>query len=70
MVLPLFLLIRSRGNNFNLIMWATGLMMIGIFVMRYDIVIPGQLESVYHSLGFVEGAQLLTYTPSFHEIMA
>lgn len=70
MVLPLYLLIRSRGNNFNLIMWATGLMMIGIFFMRYDIVIPGQMESVYHSLGVMEEAELLTYTPSFHEIMA
>ncbi len=70
MFLPLFLLIRSRGNNFNMIMWATGLMMVGIFFMRYDIVIPGQMESVYHSLGVVEEANLLTYTPSFHEIMA
>jgi len=70
MVLPLYLLIRSRGNNFNLILWATSLMMIGIFFMRYDIVIPGQMESVYHSLGVVEEANLLTYTPTFHEIMA
>ena len=70
MVLPLYLLIRSRGNHFNLILWATGLMTIGIFFMRYDIVIPGQMESVYHSLGVVEAADLLTYTPSFHEIMA
>ena len=70
MFLPLYLLIRSRGNNFNLIMWATGLMMIGIFYMRYDIVIPGQIESVYHSLGVIEEANLLTYTPTWHEIMA
>jgi molybdopterin-containing oxidoreductase family membrane subunit len=70
MVLPVYLLIRSRGNNFNLIMWSTGLMMIGIFFMRYDIVLPGQMESVYHSLGVVEAADMLKYTPSFHEIMA
>ncbi len=70
MFLPLYLLIRSRGNNFNLILWATGLMMVGIFFMRYDIVIPGQMESVYHSLGVEEAAEMLTYTPSFHEIMA
>ena len=70
MILPLYLLIRSRGNNFNLILWATGLMMIGIFFMRYDIVIPGQMESVYHSLGVEEAKDMLTYTPSFHEIMA
>lgn len=70
MVLPLYLLFRSRGNNFNMIMWATGLMMIGIFFMRYDIVIPGQMVSVYHSLGVEEALHLLAYTPSFHEIMA
>jgi Ni/Fe-hydrogenase subunit HybB-like protein len=70
MVLPLFLLFKSRGNNFNMILTATGLMMIGIFFMRYDIVIPGQMESVYHSLGVVEESSLLPYTPSFHEIMA
>ncbi len=70
MLLPLYLLIRSRGQNFNLILGATGLMMIGIFFMRYDIVIPGQMESVYHSLGVVESRDMLTYTPSFHEIMA
>ena len=68
--LPLYLLIRSKGNNFNLILWTTGLMMIGIFFMRYDIVIPGQMESVYHSLGVVEEAELLTYIPTFFEIMA
>lgn len=70
MVLPLYLLFKSRGNNFNLIIIATGLMMIGIFFMRYDIVIPGQMESVYHHLGVEEEAHLMTYTPSFHEIMA
>ena len=70
MILPLFLLFKSRGNNFNLILVATGLMMVGIFFMRYDIVIPGQMESVYHSLGVVEESTLLPYTPSFHEIMA
>lgn len=69
MILPLYLLFKSRGNNFNLILSATGLMMVGIFFMRYDIVIPGQMESVYHSLGVVEESNLLTYTPSFHEIM-
>lgn len=69
MVLPMFLLIRSHGNNFDMIMKATGLMMIGIFFMRYDIVIPGQMFSVYHSLGVEEALARITYFPSFHEIM-
>jgi len=70
MVLPLFLLFLSRGTNYNMILWATGLMMIGIFFMRYDIVIPGQMVSVYHALGVEEGLDIIKYKPSFHEIMA
>ncbi len=68
MLIPMFLLIRSRGNNFNMIMVATGLMMIGIFFMRYNIVIPGQMFSVYHGLGVEEALQKIDYMPSFHEI--
>ena len=70
MLLPLYLLIRSRGKNFKFLRRTREMMMVGIFFMRYDIVIPGQMESVYHSLGVVEESELLTYTPSFHEIMA
>ncbi|HHD63923.1 MAG TPA: polysulfide reductase [Desulfobulbaceae bacterium] len=70
MVLPLFLLIHSKGRRYMLIMWTTGLMMIGIFFMRYDIVIPGQMVPVYHSLGVEEASHIMGYIPSFHEIMA
>lgn len=69
MVLPMIMLIRSRGNNFNMILKATGLMLVGIFFMRYDIVIPGQMFSVYHSLGVEEALARITYMPSFHEIV-
>jgi len=69
MILPLTLLIISKGRKYNLIMWVTGIQMIGIFFMRYDIVIPGQMVPVFHSLGVVEASHLLSYTPSWHEIM-
>ncbi|MFN2353087.1 MAG: NrfD/PsrC family molybdoenzyme membrane anchor subunit [Desulfopila sp.] len=69
MVIPMFLLIRSRGNNLNMMLVASGLMMVGIFFMRYNIVIPGQMFSVYHDLGVEEAMGKIDYMPSFHEIV-
>lgn len=69
LILPLYLLIKSRGNNWTLMLWSTGLMIVGIFYMRYDIVLAGEIVPVYRSLGVEDAAELLTYTPSFHEIM-
>nr|NIS40793.1 hypothetical protein [Desulfuromonadales bacterium] len=48
---------------------ASGLMIIGIFIMRYDLVIVGEVIPVYHELGVREFPGLLSYVPSFHEIM-
>jgi len=51
-------------------MWSTGLMILGIFFMRYDIVLAGEIVPSYQSLGVEDAAEILKYTPSFHEIMA
>ncbi len=67
MVLPFVLLIRSRGVNLNLMLTASGMMMVGIFVMRYDLVLAGQIVPVFHALGVEEYSSLLAYKPSFHE---
>ncbi len=70
LILPLYLLIKSRGNNWSMMLWATGLMIVGIFFMRYDIVLAGQLIPVYQSLGVEDAVGVLPYMPTFHEIMA
>ncbi len=69
MVIPLALFILSRGTNLKLIVTASALMIFGIFFMRYDLVIVGQLVPVYYELGVNEYTELLSYTPSAHEIM-
>jgi len=68
MALPFFLLIRSRGTDYNLMFIATAAMMVGIFFMRYDLVLAGQIVPVFHSLKVKEYSSLLSYFPSFHEI--
>lgn len=68
LVLPLVLLIRSKGTNLRLMLVAGGTMLAGVFFMRYDVVIAGQIVPVFYSLGAEQYNSLLTYRPSFHEI--
>jgi len=44
-------------------------MIIGIFIMRYDLVIVGEVIPVYHELGVVEASGLISYIPSLYEII-
>lgn len=68
MLLPFILLIRSKGINYNLMFIASAMMMAGIFVMRYNLVLAGQIVPVFHALNVEEYSSLLPYVPSFHEI--
>ena len=69
MVIPFILLIWSKGKNINMMFTASSLMIIGIFIMRYDLVVVGQIVPSYHELGVNEYPSILTYRPSFYEIM-
>lgn len=68
MVIPFILLLRSKGTKYKLMFVASGMMMIGIFFMRYNLVLAGQIVPVFHALHVAEYSELLTYLPSFHEI--
>jgi molybdopterin-containing oxidoreductase family membrane subunit len=68
MIIPFVLLIRSKGTDYNLMFIASLMMLVGIFFMRYDLVLAGQIVPVYHGLGVEEYLHLNTYMPSFHEI--
>ena len=68
LVIPFVLLIRSKGIDINKMFIATGFMMVGIFFMRYDLVLAGQIVPVFHALNVQEYNSLLSYMPSFHEI--
>jgi len=69
LVFPLILFILSKGKNHAMMFWGSLMMIIGIFVMRYDLVIVGQVVSVYHEFGVNEFKGLLHYMPTFHEII-
>jgi Ni/Fe-hydrogenase subunit HybB-like protein len=69
MVLPFALILAVRGGNMRVIFAASVAGMIGIFFMRYDLVIVGQLIPHYHGMGLVDYPELFTYVPSLHEWM-
>jgi molybdopterin-containing oxidoreductase family membrane subunit len=69
LILPFIFYLVSRGRDLNLILVASVLMIIGVFVMRYDMVVIGQILPSFYELGVNEASALLPYTPTFHEIM-
>jgi Ni/Fe-hydrogenase subunit HybB-like protein len=69
MIIPLILFIVSKGRNLGLIATASGLMLFGIFFMRYDLVVVGQIVPVFFDLGVTDYPGLLNYMPSVHEIL-
>ena len=69
MVIPFIIILSTRFRNINASFVASIMMVIGIFFMRYDLVIVGQIVPSHHELGVMELPHLLPYMPSFHEIM-
>ena len=67
MVLPFAIIMLVRGKNMNALFVAALAGMVGIFFMRYDLVIVGQLIPNFHGMGLVDYPDLLTYVPTLHE---
>jgi molybdopterin-containing oxidoreductase family membrane subunit len=69
MAIPFAVILAVRGRNMNALFAAALAGMVGIFVMRYDLVIVGQLIPSYHGMGLVDYPELLTYVPTLHEYL-
>ncbi|MFW8600465.1 NrfD/PsrC family molybdoenzyme membrane anchor subunit [Desulfobacterota bacterium M19] len=67
-IIPLVFLTISKGVNYKLMFWGSGLMVIGIFFMRYNLVLEGEVVPGFAGLHVLEYPELLNYTPSFHEV--
>lgn len=64
---PLVLFILSKGRNLKLMLIASLSMIVGIFVMRFNLVYLGQALPVYYDLGVNEFKEMLHYSPSVYE---
>ena len=67
MVIPFVIIMMVRGRSMKALFIASLAGMVGIFFMRYDLVIVGQLIPNFHGMGLVDYPDLLTYAPKLHE---
>ena len=67
MVIPFVIIMMVKGRNMNALFAAALAGMVGIFFMRYDLVIVGQLVPHFHGMGLIDYPEFLSYTPSLHE---
>ncbi len=68
-LIPLALILATKGKNANILALAGVSCLIGAFVLFYDLVIVGQLIPHYYQYNVVDLPQYYTYSPSLHEIM-
>jgi len=64
LVLPLFLILSVKAESLRAIFIASIAGIIGIFFMRYDLVVVGQLLPSFSHMGLVDYPEMLSYTPS------
>ena len=67
MLIPVLLLLNPRTRTPGGVMWAGLLSTCGIFFMRYDLVVAGQMVSMRENAADLVGG-LLHYVPSATEI--
>jgi molybdopterin-containing oxidoreductase family membrane subunit len=69
LVLPFAIILAVRAKNYNALFIASLSSILGIFFMRYDLVLIGQIVPHFHGLNIVDQPHLFPYTPTFHEIV-
>jgi Ni/Fe-hydrogenase subunit HybB-like protein len=69
MVIPFVIILVTRAKNMKALFIASLSSIIGIFFMRYDLVIVGMIVPHFHNLDVIDLPHLFKYTPSFHEIL-
>ena len=69
LVVPFVTILAVRARNVPAMAIASAASIIGIFFMRYDLVLVGQIVPVFHEYNFVDFPHLFSYTPTLHEWM-
>jgi molybdopterin-containing oxidoreductase family membrane subunit len=67
-ILPILILGFTNAQNIKAMFWASVSCLIGIFFMRYDLVVVDQLVPVWHSVGAKAYETYARYVPSIGEI--
>lgn len=68
LVIPFVIILAVRAKSMNGLFIASVSSVIGIFFMRYDLVVVGMVMPHFHGMGLTEIPHLFPYTPTLHEI--
>lgn len=69
LVIPFCIILAVKAKNMTALFIASLSSIVGIFFMRYDLVVVGMIVPQFHEMGIVGQPHLWSYTPSLHEIM-
>ncbi len=68
LIIPFTIIVLTRAKSMNALFVASVSSVIGIFFMRYDLVVVGFLVPHFHGMGITDLPHLFPYSPSWHEI--
>ena len=69
MVIPFAIILAVRARNITAMAIGSAASIFGIFFMRYDLVVVGQIVPGFHEYNIVSLPHLFSYTPTLHEYM-
>ncbi|GAB4344969.1 MAG: polysulfide reductase NrfD [Desulfobulbaceae bacterium] len=69
LVIPFAIILAVRARNLTALFIASASSVVGIFFMRYDLVVVGMLVPHFHGLEIVGQPHLYHYSPTLHEWM-
>ena len=69
LVIPLMIILAVRARNLTAMAIGSAASIVGIFIMRYDLVVVGLVVPGYHELNIVGLPHIFPYTPTLHEWM-
>ncbi len=69
LVIPFVIILAVRAKNITALAIGSAASIVGIFVMRYDLVIVGQVVPGFHELNLADVPHLMPYSPTLHEWM-
>jgi len=69
LVIPFAIIMAVRARNLTALFIASASSVVGIFFMRYDLVVVGMLVPHFHGMDIVSQPHLYSYSPTLHEWM-
>ena len=69
LVIPFLIILAVKAKNIPAMAIGSLSSIIGIFFMRYDLIVIGQVVPGFHEYNIVDMPHLMPYSPTLHEYM-